>query len=81
MSEYNRMEFDDLTMGGISGITEESESKVFDMKINPKSGDWFEDLIAKQNEADYRCPACGNLSIKTGECSRCGAKWTPPLYH
>jgi len=67
-------------LGNIDGITEESERKGEYRKPTGIPGDWWEEMLEKQNEANYRCISCGRRSATIGECS-CGAKWTPPMYH
>ena len=63
----------------INGITEEDERRA-DIRVNPAPEDWFEKLMQKQSEADHRCPKCGEFSLMTGDCPRCGMTWTPPMY-
>ena len=66
-------------MDEINGIDEESERNA-DISIEGVPEDWFEKLMQKQRQADYRCPRCGYMSAEIGVCPRCRTQWTPPLY-
>ena len=75
------MKSGDPEIDGTSGITEKDERTAYDLKLDPAPNDWFDRLLAKQNESDYHCPYCGHWSSSIGECSECGKTWTPALYH
>jgi len=73
-------------LSDVQGITEESERKAneIDDWEDPSIFDAYDktfDIVRQQHEADHRCPYCGFKSAATGECTSCGKKWTPPLFH
>ena len=68
---------------GFSGITEKDErmGNLENHENVLNTGDWMDKIVNMQFKADYNCPSCGLTSSTIGECSSCGSKWIPPLYH